>query len=333
MGADSTVTLNGDLEFTGSGNQYVVNTVAAGGTFVVTGDVIAKADFTGYLFHSKIGGGGAVQARGLVNNATGNSDQWAFRINSEAEGEKAYWTIGDHGLSGSRYFWTNGSHPVEIRPLDSGFTFSTKVGINSDVTLDTTGADGNPQTITIGDGTNGDVERSGTLNVIGTGTVVDNFSLISSYAMSGTVNVGNLATLAVNPGKTMTTGTISVSSNATLQVAQSGTVALGGNLTLADGAILDFNFTDKAIKPVLDATGKTVTLGEHANVVVKVTAAEGVRAFDKNNPYVLTSGGGFTGANLTLDAGSVKWAKGVSVNADGNIALEVKSFGVYILVR
>ena len=327
VGADSTVTINGDLEFSGSGYQYVVNTVAAGGTFVVTGDVIAKADFTGYLFHSKIGGGGAVQARGLVNNATGNSDQWAFRINSDGEG-KVYWTIGDHGLSGSRYFWTNGSRPVEIRPLDSGFTISTKVGINSDVTFNTTGSDGNPYTITIGNGTSGNVERSGTLNVIGTGTVVDNFTETSSYAMSGTVNVGNQAMLAVNPGKTMTTGTISVSSNATLQVAQSGTFALGGGLTLADGAILGFNYTDRNSAPVLDATGKTVTFGEQSDVVVKVTGA--VRP--KKDAYVLTSGGKFTGANVSLAADSETWAKAVNVNEDGNLELQLKNVFM-ILVR
>ena len=330
VGADSTVTLDGDLEFSGSGYQYVVNTVAAGGTFVVTGDVIAKADFTGYLFHSKIGGSGAVQARGLVNNATGNSDQWAFRINSDGEG-KVYWTIGDHGLSGSRYFWTNGSRPVEIRPLDSGFTISTKVGINSDVTFNTTGADGNPYTITIGNGTSGNVERSGTLNVIGTGTVVDNFTETSSYAMSGAVNVGNQATLAVNPGKTMTTGTISVSSNATLQVAQSGTFALGGGLTLADGAILGFNFTQKKFAPVLDLTDKTVSV--NGEVKVKVTAATGIRPIIKSNQFALTSGGKFTGASVSLAEGSADWAKGVSVDENGDIVLALKSTGIYILVR
>jgi hypothetical protein len=326
VGADSTVTLNGDLEFTGSGNQYVVNTVAAGGTFVVTGDVIAKEDFTGYLFHSKIGGSGAVQARGLVNNATGNSDQWAFRINSDGEG-KVYWTIGDHGLSGSRYFWTNGSRPVEIRPLDSGFTISTKVGIYSDVTLDTTGADGNPQTITIGDGTNGHLERSGVLAVTGTGRVLVN--AVNSF--SGAVTVTNTVTLAVNPGKKMTTGTISVSSNATLQVAQSGTFALGGGLTLADGAILGFNFTQKKVAPVLDLTDKTVTV--NGEVKVKVTAATGIRPMIKGNQFALTSGGKFTGATVAVAEGSAAWAKGVSVDENGDIVLTLKSTGIYILVR
>ena len=128
----------------------------------------------------------------------------------------------------------------------------------------------------------------------------------------------------------MTTGAITVASGATLQVTQSGTVALGGNLTLADGAILDFNYTDKYSAPALDVTGKTVTLGEQANVVVK---ANGTRPNSKYNPYLLTSGGGFTGANLELDAGSAEWVKNISVNADGNIVFNVKEAGIFILIR
>ena len=329
VGADSTVTFDGDLEFSGSGNHYVAYTVAAGGKFVVTGDVIALSDFTGYIFHSKTSGGGVVQARGLVNNATSNSDNWAFRLNAEDAPGTAYWTIGDHGLSGSRFFWTNGDHPVEVRPLNSGFTISTRMGLNSEVTFNTTGADGNPYTITVGNDGNGYIGNTGTANVTGTGKVL----VDAVNTLSGAVNVNGTATLAINPEKVMTTGAITVSSNATLQVTQSGTVALGGNLTLADGAILGFNYTDKDSAPVLDATGKTVTFGEQANVVVKVTAANGSRPKYKHNPYVLTSGGGFTGANLTLDAGSADWAKDINVNEAGNIILNVKSSGIYILVR
>ena len=203
--------------------------------------------------------------------------------------------------------------------------------INSDVTFNTTGADGNPYTITIGNGTSGNVERSGTLNVIGTGTVVDNFTETSSYAMSGAVNVGNQATLAVNPGKTMTTGTISVSSNATLQVAQSDTFALGGGLTLADGAILGFNFTQKKVAPVLDLTGKTVTV--NGQVKVKVTAATGIRPIIKSNQFALTSGGKFTGATVAIAEGSADWVKDVSVDENGDIVLAVKATGICVLVR
>ena len=336
VGADSTVTLDGDLEFSGNADPTVViDTVADGGKFVVTGDIIAKEEFTGYLFQCLTCGGGAVQARGVVNNSAGkNSDAWAFRLGGYTAGT-AYWIVGDRGFSGSKNFWTykvNGTY-INIQPLDSDFVISTGMATyNATNTFNTTGADGNPYTITIGNGTSGNVERSGTLNVIGTGTVVDNFTETSSYAMSGAVNVGNQATLAVNPGKTMTTDTISVSSNATLQVTQSGTFALGGGLTLADGAILGFNYTDKNSAPVLDATDKTVTFGEQSNIVVKVTASNGIWPKAKNNPYVLTSGGGFTGANLTLDTGSARWAKDIRVNEDGNIVLNVKSKGVVFIM-
>ena len=324
VGADSTVTLDGNLEFSGSGNHYVANSVATGGRFVVTGDVIAKEDFTGYVFQCLSCGGGVVQARGLVNNATSNSDQWAFRLNAEPEG-KVYWIIGDHGLSGSRYFWMNGSQEVEIQPLTSGFDISTKFGNWGSLTFNMTGADGSACTITIADA----IVREGTIAISGTGKVL----VDAVNTSSSSVAVTNTATLAINPGKVMTTGSITVSSNATLQVAQSGTVTLGGNLTLADGAILAFNYTDRNNAPVLDVTGKTVTLGDQSNVVVKVTASSGIRPPSKNNPYALTSGGGFTGANLTFDAGSAYWAKEISVNEDGNIELEVKSSGFYINLR
>ena len=322
VGADSTVTINGDLEISGSGDQVVVDTVAAGGKFVVTGDIVAKEDFTGLLYQCRSCGGGAVQARGVVNNSTGNSDTWAFRLGGYTAGT-AYWIIGDHGLSGSRNFWTykvNGTF-INIQPLDTDFTISTAVSTyNAAFTFDTTGADGNPHTIT----NVGSIGNTGSVNVSGSGR----FVVDAENTLSGAVTVTNTATLAVNPGKTMTTGTISVSSNATLQVAQSGAFALGGGLTLADGAILGFNYTDRNSAPVLDATGKTVTFGEQTNVVVKVTGS--VRP--KKGAYVLTSGGKFTGANVSLAADSETWAKVVNVNEDGNLELQLKNVFM-ILVR
>ena len=171
---------------------------------------------------------------------------------------------------------------------------------------------------------------TGAVLVEGAGTFVVNSP---GNTHSGTWTVKDTATVAVKPGSTTGTGAVTVNSGATLAVSESGTVALGGGLTLADGAILNFNYTDKDSAPVLDLTGGTVTLGEQTNVVVKVTAAKGSRPKYKHNPYVLTSGGGFTGANLTLDAGSAEWVKDISVNEDGNIVLNVKSSGIYILVR
>ena len=143
------------------------------------------------------------------------------------------------------------------------------------------------------------------------------------------MTVTNTATLAVNSGKVATIGGIAVAANATLEVAQSGTVTLEGNLTLNDGAILSFNYTNRNV-PVLDVTGKTVTFGSQSNVVVKISAADGKTA--KSGDNVLTSGGAFAGANVALAEDSPDWVKGVSV-VDGEIVIDVKAIGTMIIVR
>ena len=324
VGANSTVTLDGNLEITGSADPtVVVDTVAAGGRFVVTGDIVAKEDFTGLLYQCRSCGGGAVQARGVVNNSTGNSDTWAFRLGGYTAGT-AYWIVGDHGLSGSRNFWTykvNGTY-INIRPLDSDFAISTSMSTyNATLTFDTMGADGNPHAITVGDG--GLLGNNGPVNVSGAGR----FVVDAENTLAGAVFVTNTATLAVNAGKTMTTGTISVSSNATLQVAQSGTVALDGGLTLADGAILGFNFTQRKIAPVLNVSGDVTTNG---TIKVKL---EGVQpAFLNGGKHVLTSGGKFTNAAVSLAEGSATWANGVSVE-NGNIVADIKPMGTLFFVK
>ncbi|MBO7684590.1 MAG: hypothetical protein J6T51_07685 [Kiritimatiellae bacterium] len=328
VGENSTVTLDGNLEITGSGDQVVVDTVAAGGRFVVTGDIVAKEDFTGYLFQCRTCGGGAVQARGVVNNSAGkNSDAWAFRLGGYTAGT-AYWIVGDRGFSGSKNFWTykvNGTY-INIRPLDSDFAISTGMSTyNATLTFDTMGADGNPHAITVGDG--GLLGNNGPVNVSGAGR----FVVDAVNTLSGTVAVTNTATLAVIPGKTMTTGEISVADGATYQVAESGTNTVT-TLTLADGAILGFNFNQRKVAPVLEVT-TSATLPENGTVKVMVTAANGVRPTTKGNKFVLTSGGKFTGANVSLAEGSATWANGVSVDENGNIVVEVKKSGAVMLFR
>ena len=107
--------------------------------------------------------------------------------------------------------------------------------------------------------------------------------------------------------------------------ATSHTVTLGGALTLAEGAYLGFNFTEKAVAPQLVATSATLP----ATVTVKVSSADGLRV--KGGKYALTSGGSFTGANVALAEGCPHWAKGVSV-VDGEIVLNV-TMGTFIVVR
>ena len=164
------------------------------------------------------------------------------------------------------------------------------------------------------------------MNVTGTGKVICNYA--KSDATSS-FSVQSSATLALKSGADIGTGAISVSSNATLQVTQSGTNTVN-SLTLADNAILGFNFTQSKVSPVLDVT-TSVTLPENGTVKVKVSAANGSRPLGTS--YVISSGGKFTGANLALDAGSANWIKDISVNADGNIVLDVKSSGMHIHIR
>ncbi|MBP5511363.1 MAG: hypothetical protein J6Z49_10640 [Kiritimatiellae bacterium] len=167
----------------------------------------------------------------------------------------------------------------------------------------------------------------GPMHITGNGKVV--FS--NENSSFGGLTVQDTATASVKVGCKPGNGLVTVNSGATLEVAESGAVALGGGLTLVDGAALGFNFTEKATAPVLDVTGKTVALGENGTVVVKVSAAEGKRA--KGGAHVLTSGGAFTDANVTLAADAPDWAKGVSVNADGNIVLEAIPSGFILIVR
>ena len=142
-------------------------------------------------------------------------------------------------------------------------------------------------------------------------------------AFSGDVTVADTATLAINAGKQVTTGAITVNDGATLQVAQSGTVALGGDLTLKKGASLGFKYTTRN-EPVLNLDARNVMFdeGEATNIVVKISSDGGKKA--KGGINVLTSGGRFSGVTVSLDPGAPAWATGVRVNSAGDIELNVK---------
>ena len=170
------------------------------------------------------------------------------------------------------------------------------------------------------------IGSSGNMTVKGCGKLV--FEHYSDFW--GALTVQDTATVAVNPGCGFSRGgKTTVNSGATIEVAQSGSLSFGRDLTLADGAILGFNFTEKA-PPVLNLSGKTVTLNGQKNIIVKITAAEGKSA--KGGANVLTAGGKFAGANVTLAEGAPKWAKRVRVD-NNEIVLDVITLGTYIFVR
>ena len=153
-------------------------------------------------------------------------------------------------------------------------------------------------------------------------------ALIEAYYSDFTVDAAGSIVASGTGSAFGVTGAVTVNTDATLEVAESGTATIDGALTLAEGAALAFNFTEKAAAPVL-AVATPATFPETVNV--KVSAAGGLRP--SAGQYTLTSGGAFTGANVSLAADAPKWVKRVSVNDDGDIVLKVKFRGVAIFVK
>ena len=333
--ADSTVTINGDLVFSWSDTiaHPICNNVAAGGVFRVTGSIIADSANRGYIVPCPGSIDGTIAAGGLVNNSNNSDD--VFRLVRGGTVSSVNWEIGAAGFSGTKRFVvfnTSGSHAT-IKAA-ANFTVSATIVQYRSLTLDTAG-----YTITLGSNT--PVKAGGILpassagltTIAGSGMVVANYDVddLSTLAGSkvGQFTVANGATLALMSGSDLGTGLLTVADGGTLKVAESGAVALGGNLTLAEGAILSFNFTNRAAAPqIAVASGKTLT----ANGAVKVKIPEGcVRP--KGGEHVLTTCGGFTAENVTLVAGAPNWVRDLSVNADGNLVLDVKPMGTVILFR
>ena len=105
-------------------------------------------------------------------------------------------------------------------------------------------------------------------------------------------------------------------------------VTHNGDLSLADGATLGFNFTDRRVAPqIAVAQGKTVTVSG----AVKVNVSGDV--WPVGGDYVLTACGGFDAEGVSLASVHPKWATGIRVNADGNIVLTVKPTPTVITVR
>jgi hypothetical protein len=212
--------------------------------------------------------------------------------------------------------WSFGANPVSGKDLS--------LELNGTVIVDTSDYDNRtvPHTVHVLNR----IGAGGSVTVKGCGKMA--FEHSSDFL--GTLTVQDTATVSVKVGCGFTrSGNATVSSGAAIEVAQSGSVTFGKNLTLADGAILGFNFTEKA-PPVLNMSGKTVTLNGQKNIIVKITAAEGKSA--KGGANVLTAGSKFAGANVTLAEGAPKWAKRVRVD-NNEIVLDVISLGTYIIVR
>ena len=222
------------------------------------------------------------------------------------------WALAEHPLGASQTALEISSGHDELLVID---TSHYTVG---DPALDVATS----HTVTL----NGKVKGSGNLRIEGSGKVI----FANKYnTFSGGLTVTDTATVAIKAGVPLPANNITVKSGAALEVFESGTVTLGGNITLEDGAVLGFNFTDRKIVPSLEiADGKTVTFG--ANKAIKVLAS-GIKR-PVAGRHILTSGGDFSESSVTLAEGAPDWVKGVSVE-DGSIVLDVKAIGTVLTVR
>lgn len=162
----------------------------------------------------------------------------------------------------------------------------------------------------------------GPMRVEGNGKVV----FANEYNNFSGLTVTNTATASVKAGCKPGAGAVTMAAGTTLEVAESGTATIDGTLTLAEGASLAFNFTDKRTAPVL-AVDSPATLP--ATVNVTVSAADGITPH--GGRYALTSGGAFAGTTVSL-VDQPKWVKGISV-VDGDIVLDVKTGGIVVIIK
>ena len=176
---------------------------------------------------------------------------------------------------------------------------------------------------------NGNDTWTGGMAVTGSGTLVFN----SESTFTGGLTVTNTATVAVNAGKTPGSGAVTVHDGATLKVAESGTVTLGGGLTLEKGAVLAFNFTERASAPKLAIP--TLTLGTGAEEVnVKISADDDERP--KYGAHVIATGSNATGvfSGKTINVvDKPDWVESVVVDANGDLVCNVKPVGLIIIFQ
>ena len=220
----------------------------------------------------------------------------------------------------SQYSESNGE--LTIQAVED-FAIASQIEALAPLKFLTTGENGERLTITA----NHRIENHNLLTIAGTGTFVANTALNTTWTHSGSVSVTDTATLAVNPGKALTQGAITVGSSATLAVPMTGSVTIPSAVTLNGGAVLSFNFTssDEAPKFVF-AKGATAS----DTVKVKASAEEGIQPRKVEGKWLIAEG---VSGTFELDEETKPtWADGVSVEG-GNLYLDVKAPGLTLSVR
>ena len=335
VGENSSVTIDNDITITDAG-QKLCNSVAAGGKLYITGKLEISHSSDTFSFLSASWGAGAVvveggisvnttatttmNAKALVLGASGLtfSQNGVFRFKAQGSGNKEKPVIYSLGASTVIGSGSTGKQGI-LRGDYAPFTFCT-TQFESD----------QPATITFDSNIDGDTGWNAQWAVNGCGRLV--CAATSRVDRGLTVKVG--AVCALMPG----IGTFGqkdqdfyVNSGAILEVAASGTAKIiGETFTIAEGAVLGFNFTERKTAPVIapGSTKPAMTVG--GAVAVKVSGS----VWPVCGEYQLTTCGGFgaEGVSVSLSPDSAAWAKMVEVK-DGNIFLTVKPKPSMVIIR
>ena len=305
----------------------------------MTGKLGKKAGSSCAVYPQNSAGGGIIIAGEIANDGASGDMQACVNKTSQK------WAVGPGGITSgtSRGWWclADSANSAYFYPYTNDFTVSAMTCLRESFghyELNTTGwSDSLPHIITLDAG----FSDNGQLFIAGTGKVVVNHVPVAfggKAAYSGNVTVQNSATLAINAGKRITTGAISFATGTTLALPQTGTVTMGGNLTLAAGTTIAYTLS-AAGQTTLDVTGKTLTLpAAETDPVVVSLGVKPNAAVRSKTPYTLISGANLTEddlAKFTLGANPPEWVRGENalVVEDGDLKLYTMNPGLCIKIK
>ena len=288
VGTNSKLIIDGDATLSSSPSNVVYIVYENKGAVEIGGKVVVRGNVKAYPCYN-CAAAATIAVKGIDSGASGSGSDF-MKLNAyKKDAPTVKWIVGEGGLGGSKGYWIDrgdGDNKkgtgAELKAA-ADFAINLAIGARQILTLDT----GDGKTITV----NGEIymdpasDTVNTLTVKGSGTVVCNYVQNNKSKFNGEVVVKDTATLAVNAGKCVTTGRITVNAGATLEVAQSGTVELDGVLTLKDGARLKFDFTQRRVCPVLDGFGADFRFGSY-NIRCENSSDTGDKSWDSRKGAV-----------------------------------------------
>ena len=306
------------------------------GSVTVTGKVISSNGGHAAPFYYDTSVNGIFAVKGLVNGSSYVFMLNGYNMNQNVKRNwSASWWVGSGGLTGhngtesgvTQYAFhtrnNNARYPITVNiAATDDFPIDAKVSLGGYSTLQFNTTDpesGEGHNITV----NAEISGNGAVAVGGIG----GFAINKDCIFVDGLTVNDSSTVVVKPGCRPGNGAVTLNGTSTLKVAQSGTVTLGGNLTLAATASLAFNFTDKATAPQLAIPAASTI---PATVNVKISADEGIIP-SSSQTHTLTSTFDFTGKTVNL-VDKPKWVKSVDI-VDGNLVLTVKPKGMMLIVK